>query len=91
MDLFKLDGRVALISGAGSGLGRQFAETLAGAGATVALAARRREKRDETAEIVRQGGGNAICLELDVTDSLSVTTIVSVPVSPLADAVIVTV
>ena len=73
MDLFNLDGKVALITGAGSGLGRQFAETLAGAGATVALAARRREKLDETAEIVRQAGGNAICLELDVTDSLSVT------------------
>ena len=73
MDLFNLDGKVALITGAGSGLGRQFAETLAGAGATVALAARRREKLEETAELVRQRGGNAICLELDVTDSLSVT------------------
>lgn len=73
MDLFNLDGKVALITGAGSGLGRQFAETLAGAGATVALAARRREKLEETAEMVRQGGGNAICLELDVTDALSVT------------------
>ncbi len=73
MDLFNLDGKVALITGAGSGLGRQFAETLAGAGASVALAARRREKLEETAELVRQKGGNAICLELDVTDSLSVT------------------
>ena len=43
MDLFNLDGKVALITGAGSGLGRQFAETLAAAGASVALAARRRE------------------------------------------------
>ena len=73
MDLFNLDGKVALISGAGSGLGRQFAETLAGAGASVVLAARRREKLDETAERVRDKGGDAICLELDVTDSLSVT------------------
>jgi NAD(P)-dependent dehydrogenase (short-subunit alcohol dehydrogenase family) len=72
MDLFNLDGKVALISGAGSGLGRQFAETLASAGASVVLAARRREKLEETAEIVRQGGGKAVCLELDVTDSLSV-------------------
>lgn len=73
MDLFKLDGKVALITGAGSGLGRQFAETLSDAGATVVLAARRREKLEETAELVRNKGGNAICLELDVTDSLSVT------------------
>jgi NAD(P)-dependent dehydrogenase (short-subunit alcohol dehydrogenase family) len=73
MDLFNLDGKVALITGAGSGLGRQFAVTLAAAGASVALAARRREKLEETAEIVRQSGGHAICLELDVTDSLSVT------------------
>lgn len=73
MDFFSLDGKVALITGAGTGLGRQFAETLAGAGATVALAARRREKLEETAAMVREKGGNAICLELDVTDSLSVT------------------
>ncbi len=73
MDLFKLDGKIALITGAGSGLGRQFAETLSDAGASVVLAARRREKLEETAELVRNKGGNAICLELDVTDSLSVT------------------
>ena len=73
MDLFNLDGKVALITGAGSGLGRHFAETLADAGASVVLAARRREKLEETAELVRNKGGNAICLELDVTDSLSVT------------------
>jgi NAD(P)-dependent dehydrogenase (short-subunit alcohol dehydrogenase family) len=73
MDLFKLDGKVALITGAGSGLGRQFAETLSDAGASVVLAARRREKLEETAELVRKKGGKAICLELDVTDSLSVT------------------
>jgi NAD(P)-dependent dehydrogenase (short-subunit alcohol dehydrogenase family) len=72
MDLFKLDGKVALITGAGSGLGRQFAETLSEAGASVVIAARRREKLEETAALIRDKGGNAICLELDVTDSLSV-------------------
>lgn len=81
MDLFNLEGKVALISGAGSGLGRQFAETLSEAGATVVLAARRREKLDETAEIVRSKGGKAICLELDVTDSLSVTNCIRETVS----------
>jgi NAD(P)-dependent dehydrogenase (short-subunit alcohol dehydrogenase family) len=81
MDLFNLEGKVALITGAGSGLGRQFAQTLAGAGATVALAARRREKLEETAELVQRGGGTAICLELDVTDSLSVTNCVRETIS----------
>lgn len=73
MNQFNLDGRLALITGAGSGLGRQFAETLAGAGASVVLAARRRDRLEETAEFVRSTGGKAICLELDVAQSLSIT------------------
>ncbi len=81
MNLFNLDGKVALITGAGSGLGRQFAATLAGAGASVVLAARRREKLEETAETIRDRGGNAICLELDVTDSLSITNCIRETVS----------
>ncbi len=81
MDPFSLDGKVALITGAGSGLGRQFAETLSGAGATVVIAARRREKLEETAELVRAKGGNATCLELDVTDALSVTNCIRETVS----------
>lgn len=81
MNLFNLDGKVALITGAGSGLGRQFAATLADAGASVVLAARRREKLEETAETIRDLGGNAICVELDVTDSLSITNCIRETVS----------
>jgi len=76
MDRFRVDGKVALVTGAGSGLGRQFALTLAEAGATVALAARRREKLDETAMLIADVGGRSMSLDLDVTDSLSVTSCV---------------
>jgi len=72
MDRFRLDNKIALVTGAGSGLGRQFAQTLSAAGATVVLAARRREKLEETAELIRSAGGSATCLNLDVTDSASV-------------------
>ncbi len=72
LERFRVDGKLALVTGAGSGLGRQMAETLAEAGAKVALAARRREKLEETAEAIRSAGGEAICLDLDVTDSASI-------------------
>ena len=76
MDRFRVDGKVALVTGAGTGLGRQFATTLAEAGATVAVAARRREKLEETAALIEDLGGSSLCLELDVTDSLSITSCV---------------
>ncbi len=72
MDRFRVDGKLALVTGAGTGLGRQFAETLAEAGATVALAARRREKLEETAAAIEAAGGKALCIDLDVTSSESI-------------------
>ncbi len=69
---FNLDGKTALVTGAGSGLGRLFAKTLSEAGATVVLAARRREKLEETAKSITGNGGSAMCVDLDVTESTSV-------------------
>ena len=81
LERFRVDGKVALVTGAGSGLGRQFAITLAEAGANVALAARRREKLNETAALIEDAGGQSMCVDLDVTDSLSVTSCVRSVVS----------
>lgn len=71
-DPFDLDGRLAIITGGGTGLGRRFAETLAGRGARVALCARRADKLEETAEAIRAAGGEAHCVAMDVTDEASV-------------------
>lgn len=70
--MFTLDDRIAIVTGAGSGIGRQAALTLAGAGATVVLAARRREKLEQTRALIAADGGQAECMELDVTDAASV-------------------
>jgi NAD(P)-dependent dehydrogenase (short-subunit alcohol dehydrogenase family) len=83
MERFRVDGKVALVTGAGSGLGRQFAITLAEAGASVALAARRREKLEQTAALIEELGGKSMCLDLDVTDSLSITSCVRTVTSEL--------
>jgi NAD(P)-dependent dehydrogenase (short-subunit alcohol dehydrogenase family) len=65
----RLEGKSALITGASSGLGRHFAELLAGCGAGVVLAARRRDALEEVAENISRRGGVAQVIELDVTDS----------------------
>lgn len=75
VDRFSLAGRVALVTGASSGLGRHFAGLLASAGATVVLAARRADKLDEAVAQIRRisgNGGEALALALDVTDAASV-------------------
>lgn len=70
--MFDLTGKRALVSGGGTGLGRQFALTLAGAGAEVVLAARRRDPLEATAAEIRGSGGVADCIALDVTDATTV-------------------
>ena len=76
--LFGLDGQVAIVTGASSGLGRHFALTLARAGAKVALAARRIDPLDELARQIEAFDGRAIPVPLDVTDPASVRACVGV-------------
>ena len=62
-----LRGRVALVTGASSGIGRHFAATLAGAGARVAVAARREPLIEDLAGELRAGGAEAHAAAMDVT------------------------
>jgi NADP-dependent 3-hydroxy acid dehydrogenase YdfG len=63
-----LDGTVALITGASSGIGEATARSLAAEGASVALAARRAERLEKLAEKIRGEGGTALPIEADITD-----------------------
>ena len=63
---FRLDGRVAVVTGASSGMGVVLAEALAAAGARVALAARREARLAEVAERIRAAGGEACIVPCDV-------------------------
>jgi 3-oxoacyl-[acyl-carrier protein] reductase len=67
-NLFSLKGRVALVTGASSGLGNRFARTLANNGAAVVLVARRVAKLRELQESIKMTGGRAVAVEADVTD-----------------------
>ncbi|MES2949999.1 MAG: SDR family oxidoreductase [Pseudomonadota bacterium] len=67
-----LSGRVAFITGASSGLGAQFARTLASAGAAVVLASRRVEKLKDLRATINGEGGDAHVIELDVNDHDSI-------------------
>src|SRR3954466_6891310 len=66
LDRFRLDGKVAVVTGASSGLGVAFAQALAEAGADVVLGARRTDKLAETRSLVGATGGGGLAVATDV-------------------------
>lgn len=72
LDALKLDGKVAIITGAGRGLGRAMAVKFAEAGADIVAASRTQAQLDETAELVRKTGRKCMIVPTDVTDSAAV-------------------
>lgn len=71
-NIFSVEGRVALVSGASSGLGEHIAELLADNGVAVVCAARRMDLLDGLAERIKAKGGKGLAVSMDVTDRASV-------------------
>ena len=65
---FDFSGQVALVTGGGRGLGRAFAQALAGRGAKVAVTARTEQELAATVALIEEAGGTAVALPADVTD-----------------------
>jgi NAD(P)-dependent dehydrogenase (short-subunit alcohol dehydrogenase family) len=83
LDRFHLEGKVAIVTGASSGLGVAFAQGLAEAGADVALAARRVDRLEATRELVEATGRRAITVATDVSRPEDATTLVERTVAEL--------
>src|SRR5215467_1640981 len=71
-DVFSVVGKTAIVTGASSGLGEEFAQILASRGANVVLAARRTDRLQELAESITRDGGTALPITCDVADSAQV-------------------
>ena len=76
LDKLRLDGKIALVTGAGRGLGRAMALDLAEAGADVVVASRTQNQIDETAALIRAQGRRSLAVRVDITDSRSVNALI---------------
>jgi NAD(P)-dependent dehydrogenase (short-subunit alcohol dehydrogenase family) len=77
LDLFRLDGKTAIVTGGGRGLGRYMAEALSDAGANLVLCSRKREPLEEVRQEIETRGHKALALECDVTKQEDVESVVS--------------
>lgn len=76
LDLFKLEGKTAIVTGGGRGLGAQIAKGFAEAGANLVVCSRKLEACEETAELLRELGVKALALKCDVTNEQDVEEVV---------------
>jgi NAD(P)-dependent dehydrogenase (short-subunit alcohol dehydrogenase family) len=83
LDLFRLDGKVAIVTGASSGLGVAFAQALAEAGADVVLGARRAGRLEDTRRLVEATGRKAVTVPTDVASPADCQGLVDAAVSEL--------